>query len=333
MSPNSQDENRPEDSLVGDARHLLCGLLMGAADIIPGVSGGTVALVLGIYTRLVTAISHVDAALLRHVARLQWRSAAQHIDLRFLLALGVGIAGGMLALASLIHELLEGEFTRPLTLAAFFGMIAASALLVMRLIRYQSEFQALAYAALGAAGAALAYWLTTLDVVNAGVAPGYVYLFLCGAVAICAMILPGISGAHVLLILGVYTFVTGIIKDIPRGETSIESLGALAVFAAGCGVGLLGFSKVLRWLLARYHSSTMAVLCGFMIGALRKVWPFQTIELLGGGKEVFHPIWPPAWGGREWLAAAFALIAFAAVLATEWIARKQRGKGESANDK
>ena len=174
---------------------------MGAADVIPGVSGGTVALVLGIYHRLVTAISHFDQRLLGHLTGRRWGEAARHVDLGFLVSLAVGIVIGILTLGTVIGGLLEDEYTRPLTLAAFFGMIAASALLVARMIRWEGVWASLAYVALGVAAAGFAYWLTTLELTS-HTQPSLVYLFICGMIAICAMILPGISGAHIRLILG-----------------------------------------------------------------------------------------------------------------------------------
>ncbi len=251
-----------------DLTHLARGLLMGAADIIPGVSGGTVALILGIYNRLVTAISHVDGTFVGHLRQRRWQSAADHIDLRFLLALGGGIAVGVISLGSVMHWLLEEQ--RQYTLAAFFGLIAASSFLVARLIQRWSA----GVVALLLAGAAVA-----LGVVRQ---PAFThppdalwYVFLCGVLGICAMILPGISGAFILLILGKYHDITGIIKETLKLHITADNMATVAVFAAGCVIGLVSFAKVLRWLLARHESQTMAVLCGFMLGSLWKIWPFQ----------------------------------------------------------
>lgn len=250
------------------------GLLMGGADIIPGVSGGTVALVVGIYERLVTAISHFDLQLLQHVSQRQWRSAAAHVDLRFLFALGVGIILGILTFGSLMNQLLTTEATRSLTLAGFCGAILASCVIVFRIVQWKSSAELGFYLFLEIAAIAIAFGLTRIPV-RTGEEPALWYIFSCGVVAICAMILPGISGAFILLILGVYVHLTDYIRGIPRGEISPETVTTIAVFATGCAIGLISFSKVLRWLLGHHQSAIMAVMCGLMLGALNKIWPFQ----------------------------------------------------------
>lgn len=256
------------ESVRDDALHAGRGLLMGAADIIPGVSGGTVALILGIYNRLVTAISHVDGTFAGHVRHGRWLAAARHIDLRFLMALGLGIATGIVSLGSLMHWLLEHQ--RQHTLAAFFGLIAASSLLVGRMIhRWNATVIVLL---LG--GTAAAVWIVRQPAL-AHPPDTLWYVFLCGVLGICAMILPGISGAFILLILGKYHDLTGIIKETLRLQITQENAATVAVFASGCAIGLICFSKFLRWLLGRHESETMAVLCGFMLGSLWKIWPFQ----------------------------------------------------------
>ena len=299
---------------------------MGAADVIPGVSGGTVALVLGIYERLVGAISHFDRAFLEHLVARRWIQAWRHVDFGFLLALATGIGLGIVSLGTIIGGLLHDDYTRPLTLAAFFGMIAASAVLVARMVKMESVGALFRCAVLAIAAALFAYWLTTFQI-TAYRDPALGYLFLCGMIAICAMILPGISGAHILLILGAYTYVLGIIRGIVHGDLSGAALLSLGVFAAGCAVGLLAFSKVLRWLLDRYNAPTMAVLCGFMIGALRKVWPFQIIEEVEVGgtlREVPFPQWPAQVGSHELFAGAIGLSAFVVVLIVDYIAKAKK---------
>ena len=232
------------------------------------------ALVVGIYERLVTAISHFDLQLLKHVSQRQWRSAAAHVDLRFLLALGAGIILGILTFGSLMNQLLTTEATRSLTLAGFFGAILASCVIVFRIVQWKSSAELGFYLFLEIAAMAIAFGLTRISV-RTGEEPALWYIFSCGVVAICAMILPGISGAFILLILGVYVHLTDYIRGIPRGEISPETVTTIAVFATGCAIGLISFSKVLRWLLGHHQSATMAVMCGLMLGALNKIWPFQ----------------------------------------------------------
>ena len=260
---------------------------MGAADIIPGVSGGTVALILGIYTRLVTAISRCDRRFLTLLSQRQWQAAAEHIDLRFLVALAAGIGCGVVALGSIMHTLLEDYQQQ--TLAVFFGLIVGSCLLVGRLVgRWRGlEFVLLA---LGAAGA---LWLVRQPVLSSP-PDSLWYIFACGVVAICAMILPGISGAFILLILGRYHEITGYIKSALHLELTLQAILTIAVFGIGCVTGLLAFSKCLRWLLSRHSSETMAALCGLMAGSLWKIWPFQRDVSPPGVTEfkerVFEPV-------------------------------------------
>ena len=252
-----------------------CGFLMGVADVIPGVSGGTVALMLGIYRRLVTAISHFDLKLWSYVKRKQWRAALAHVDFLFLVSLGIGILLGIVTLGGLMNELLSNSFSRPYALSALFGLIAASAVFVAKLVSRSAPTHRRLLLPAGILGALFAAWLTQLTTVSSNPEPPYVYVFLCGAIAICAMILPGISGAYLLLILGLYGHITGIVRDLPFGQVTAVDLMTLAVFATGCAVGLVSFSKLLRWLLQNYQNITMSVPCGFMVGALSKVWPFQ----------------------------------------------------------
>jgi putative membrane protein len=256
-----------QPSLRNDVLHAGRGFLMGGADIIPGVSGGTMALLLGVYERLVTALSHFDLTLLDCVRRRDWAAAAAHIDLRFLAALGLGIAIGVVGLAGLMHYLLDQHSVA--TWSFLFGLILASAFLVMGMVARWSATSAAALVA----GAVFAWWLVgALPVVPPD---GLWYVFVCGAVAICAMILPGISGAFILVIMGMYFHVTGVLRSLAHGEVTIDNLLLVAIFAAGCTIGLLTFSKFLRLLLTRYEPQTMAAMAGILFGSLRKIWPFK----------------------------------------------------------
>lgn len=312
-----------------DVANVVRGVCMGCADVVPGVSGGTVALILGIYQRLVTAISHVDATLLGHLRGARWRAAAEHLDLRFLICLAAGIGSGLVGMSLVIHRLLSEPTTRSLTFAAFFGMIFASALVVAAMIRAQGVSARVRALLLGLAAAALAYWISTLpQTQSSGSEPSYVYLFISGCVAICAMILPGISGAMILLLLGVYAHLTEIPHHLLHGEHVVESLLRLGVFGTGCAISLVAFSKFLRWLLEHYHEQTMAALCGFMFGALRKLWPFQedlTPEIESIKEKQFAAIWPDVWDGQVTAVLVTAVIAGALVLVIERWTRQQPG--------
>lgn len=240
---------------------------MGAADIVPGVSGGTVALVLGHYKRLISAISHIDTTALDHLRQRQFVAAWQHIDGRFLLALGLGILVGIGGLASLMHWLLEHRF--PETMAVFFGLVLASGLLVARFVERWTPGAAL----MMVIGAVSAWTIASMSPVAGE--PSTLYLFFCATIAICAMILPGISGAFVLLLLGAYHSVTGMIKQFVGLEISVDIIVKLTVFGVGCILGLAVFSRVLKYLLDRHASLTFAGLLGLMLGSLRKLYPLQ----------------------------------------------------------
>ncbi|MCA9238642.1 MAG: DUF368 domain-containing protein [Planctomycetales bacterium] len=310
-------------SLAQDLGNVLRGFLMGAADIVPGVSGGTVALILGIYQRLVTAVSRVDSTLLTRVIARQWRSAAEYLDLRFLIALGLGIGIGIVGLAHLMHELLTHY--REQTYAAFFGLILASSLFVGRMCLPRTRGMAWLCVLLGAAGVGAAWWVVTLDTVEAR--HGLVYTFASGCIGICAMILPGVSGSYLLLLLDMYEEITGIIKEIPKLQATASDWLTLAVFASGCLIGILLFSKALKWLLMRFEPQTMAVLCGFMIGSLWKVWPFQH-GTSGGDLSLkeqavqLQPCWPTTLGAHELGCLAIAAAAFAVVLLLDGLGRR-----------
>jgi len=304
--PAPPGEERFKDLLP----HVGRGFLMGGADIIPGVSGGTVALILGIYRRLVTAVSHFDLETLRLLRRGELGQAIRRVDLYFLMALGLGIGVGIVSLASLMHSLLTQSATRSLTLAVFFGLIVASGVLVGRMVERWGPGTIL----VAAVGTAFAFWITGLQSFHPD--PTYLYVFFCGMVAICAMILPGISGAYILLLLGMYVHVTGAIKGLPRGDVSTENLMTIAAFLAGCAIGLVSFSKLLRWLLSRHESTTMALLCGFMLGSLRRIWPFQR-DLTPHEEELklklFANEWPAVIDGRFWLVLGLGVVAAALV--------------------
>jgi len=240
---------------------------MGAADIVPGVSGGTVALVLGHYQRLIGAISHIDSHVLSLVRKRQWSAAWKHIDGRFLFALGLGIVIGIGGLASLMHWLLEHRFAE--TMAVFFGLVLASGWVVAKIVH---RWSAGCIAAM-LASAFVAWLIGSLSPL--GGEPSVPYLFLCASIAICAMILPGISGAFVLLLLGAYHPVTGMIKQFTQLDISVDIVFRLSVFGVGCLLGLAVFSRFLRYLLEHHSNMTFAALLGLMLGSLRKLYPLQ----------------------------------------------------------
>lgn len=233
---------------------------MGSADVVPGVSGGSMAFILGIYGQLLEAVAGFNPRLLAQLGRGAWRQAAAQVHLGFLVPLLAGLLGAVLLLVRPITWLYEHQ---PMPLfALFFGLIVGSILLIARHAHWgRSGLVAMA------AGVAMALLLVTQVPVTMPHDP--FTIFWSGAVAIMAMILPGISGSFLLLILGQYQHVMEAVKGL--------ELATLVPFALGCLVGLAAFVRLLRWLLARWHGQTVALLVGFMAGSLWKIWPFRTI--------------------------------------------------------
>ena len=246
---------------LSSAGIFLRGLLMGAADIVPGVSGGTVAFITGIYDQLLDSLRAVDLAFLGKLSRLDIAGAWQHINGRFLLALLLGIATSIFSLAQLVSWVLEHH---PVPLwAFFFGLILASALVLLREVDNWSVPKVLCLLSAGAVAVCIALSpVMSLEMGLAGV-------FLAGFLAVCAMILPGISGSFILVLLGMYSTTLVALKSL--------DLVFILVFVIGAGCGLLCFSRLLHWLLHRFHQGTMAVLTGFLFGSLLVVWPWKRV--------------------------------------------------------
>ncbi|MBX2845557.1 MAG: DUF368 domain-containing protein [Saprospiraceae bacterium] len=237
----------------------LRGLLMGAADVVPGVSGGTIALITGIYEELINSIKNIQPNLITTWRKEGFSAFWKAINGPFLVSLFLGIGISLFSLAKLITYLLSNFPI--LVWAFFFGLILASAIYVGKQVKKWNVVSWL----LLLLGAAVAYWITTISPAQGN--NNIAYLFMSGAIAICAMILPGISGSLIALLLGVYV-------PVVKAVESLDIKGILP-FAFGAVVGLLLFSHVLSWLFKRYYSPTLALLTGFMIGALNKVWPWK----------------------------------------------------------
>lgn len=238
------------------------GFCMGVSDIIPGVSGGTIAFITGIYEQLLAAIASLDGVAIRRAAALDVKGVLARVHLRFILALATGIAVAIVGTSRVVHRLLDDYPVQ--TWSLFFGLILASILFIGK--RIKDWRSSVLFLIVGAVGA---WKLVGLIPVQTPESP--LFLVLCGMIAICAMILPGISGSFLLLILGKYRYVTGAVKAFWLPENML----ILLPFAVGALIGITVFSRVLRYCLARYHDPTMALLTGFMIGAMRKVWPWQ----------------------------------------------------------
>ncbi|WP_156507582.1 DUF368 domain-containing protein [Halioglobus sp. HI00S01] len=239
----------------------LRGILMGAADIVPGVSGGTMAFITGIYDDLLGAIRAVDLEFARKVLKLDIRGAWEHINGGFLLALLLGIVTAVATLAQLLSWVLEHH---PVPLwAFFFGLILASSLVLLKQVPAWNMGRLVCLAA----GIAVAVTIALAPMVNLDFGlPG---VFLAGFLAICAMILPGISGSFILVLIGMYGPTLLAVKSL--------DLAYLGVLATGAVFGLMVFSRLLHWLLKRFHEATMALLTGFLFGSLLVVWPWKRV--------------------------------------------------------
>ena len=235
------------------------GFCMGAADIVPGVSGGTMAFILGIYHELLNAIKAVDARFFRLLLTLRLKDAINHIPWRFLLSLGTGIIVAILTLAHLLETQLDQNPTR--VWAFFFGLVLASVITVSRTItNWNIKLISAVLIAL-----VCTYLLLGVTSVNTPETPSF--LLISGALAITAMILPGISGAYVLVLLGKYRYILSAVNN--------RDLFTLALVFAGALIGLATFSRILSWLFKRYHNATVATLTGLMLGSLRRIWPWK----------------------------------------------------------
>ena len=260
------------------------GVGMGTADIVPGVSGGTIAFITGIYEALLTAIASINSRLVLQVLRLNLKQALAGLHLRFLVTLVCGIALAVISTSHLMHYLLTEHAVQ--TWSVFFGLITASILVVAHSINKRfTSFPALIL------GAILAYGITGLIPLYTPEEPWFI--FFSGMIAICAMILPGLSGSFILLILGKYAFITAAL----RNPVNPDNLEIIFIFIAGCLVGILGFSRILRYGLARWHDYTLALLTGIMLGSMRKVWPWKiTLEsqIIRGKEHVLREenVWP-----------------------------------------
>lgn len=248
------------------------GACMGAADVIPGVSGGTIAFITGIYDQLIGSINSINGTALKLFFSGKFKEFWKHINGSFLVSLFCGILVSVLSLAGLMQYLLEHHPIQ--TWAFFFGLIVASSIFILRGIQGWNMKSAM-FPVLGVVLGIVVCTLSPTQTPDA-----LWFIFLSGAIAICAMILPGISGSFILLILGKYKYIMGAITGLTTGAAVGESLVILCVFAVGAVCGILAFSRLLHWLLARFNKETLMVLAGFIIGSLVKVWPWSNMEAI-----------------------------------------------------
>lgn len=285
------------------------GACMGAADVIPGVSGGTIAFIMGIYDEFVGSLASINMEAVKLLFSGKFKAFWKHINGSFLLSLVIGIGISVVALAGIMQYLLANKPIQ--TWAFFFGLIVASSIFIIRGISGWKlrEILFLIF------GVILGITICTLSPTQTP--DGLWFIFLSGAIAICAMILPGISGSFILLILGKYQYIMGVISDLVSGVNIGQNILIIGVFGIGAVIGILAFSKLLHWLLARWEKETMIVLAGFIIGSLVKVWPWSNPEALTQADAAGSMLYGSA--------LLFALIGFSLVTSIE-IAGKIIGK-------
>jgi putative membrane protein len=319
----------PKRTFIQSLSITIKGLAMGAADVVPGVSGGTIAFISGIYEELITTIHALDLSFFKTWKKEGIKKAWETYNLGFLFSLFIGIAISILSLAKLITWLLK-EY--PIFVwSFFFGLVIASILYIGRQI---TNYNLKAIISLLLA-AVLSYAITLAEPVADTESTWF--LFLAGFIAIIAMILPGVSGAFILLLIGAYTTVIGAINQFLDGISKLDinilgnALLKISVFALGAIAGLKVFSGVLNWMFSHHKNTTLAVLTGFMIGALNKIWPWKEVlqyRINRHGDEIpfiEKSILPNTYDGdpKVLLAILFMLIGFAVIFLLEFIANKK----------
>ena len=299
------------------------GICMGAADVIPGVSGGTIAFMTGIYEELVGSINAINTTAMKLLFSGKFKAFWKHINGNFLLSLIAGILVSILSLAKLMTYLLEHHPVQ--TWAFFFGLIVASSIFILKDIKGW-KFRDIVMLAIGIVTGAVVCTLSPTETPD-----GLWFIFLCGAIAICAMILPGISGSFILLILGKYEYMMGTVAKIVSGDGVPMDFVILIIFAAGALAGIIAFSKFLHWLLAGYHRPTLLALAGFIIGSLVKVWPWSDMVTVAASQypeiaEMTAPVWKELSAQYAGMidyhiagAVCFALIGFLLVTVIETV--------------
>lgn len=303
-------EENEERNLKDYAGITLRGVCMGAADVVPGVSGGTMALITGIYEELILSIRSFDTHALRLLFKGDFKGVLGHVRWPFLASLLFGILLAIASLSKVISWLLIHE---PVLLwSFFFGLVLASVYTVGTRIPSWDVSKAI-MALLAALGA---YVLVGLVPVETPKDP--IYIFLSAIVAICAMILPGISGSFILVLLGKYHHILQAVND--------RDIFTIGIFGCGAAVGLMSFARVLGWVFKRYHDQTLAILTGLMLGSLRKIWPWkETLTTIEGRHGKLIPIeqinvMPGVMSGEVWGAIILAIVGLVAVVLLERLA-------------
>ncbi|WP_297099145.1 DUF368 domain-containing protein [uncultured Draconibacterium sp.] len=297
---------------------VLKGMGMGAADVVPGVSGGTIAFITGIYEELINSIKSINLTAIKLLLSFKIAEFWKAINGTFLISVFIGVGISVFSLAKGLEYLLHHYPI--LVWSFFFGLIVASAIYVARSIKRWKADTIIG----GLAGIVIAYLITVITPAEANTS--YWFIFLSGAIAICAMILPGISGSFILVLLGMYKFILSAVGDM--------NIAVILTFLVGAAVGIIAFSNVLSWLLKKYHNTTIAVLAGFMVGSLNKVWPWKEVtETIIDRHGELKPIaernilpgtYEQITGHEAWLLGAIllAVAGFALIFVVEGIGKK-----------
>lgn len=299
----------------------LSGMCIGAADLVPGISGGTVALILGIYGAIISGLKSIDGDFFRLLLRGQFKDAKLLVPLGFL---GAVIGGMLFSIATLVHvikAILADPVYKPLLYALFLGLVLASAVLIFRRIQnFKPQ-----YLLLGILAAFIAYYISGMETSKTVVERSYtvildVWAFFCGMLGICAMLLPGISGGYLLNVLGMYGNIidalSSFIQGISRFQMDWPAFFLLLNLGLGVLTGAILFSRVISWALHKHHDLTVSVLVGFMLGALRSVWPFIN--------EVNEPFLPDFTEPLLWSAVCLTVLGFTAVSTANKFALKKQ---------
>lgn len=319
---------------------------MGAADVVPGVSGGTIAFISGIYEELLETIKGFNLSAFKTLKTQGIKATWEKLNLTFLTSLALGILTSILTLAGFISSILDekGETVEKIGLwSFFFGLIVASVLYVGKQVKNWNLKNIIS----GVTGIAIAYYVTIAPV--SGDSDSLLFLFFAGSLAISAMILPGISGSFILVLLGAYQPIMGAIKGVTEAlklkdySLLTEPATIIAVVGIGCIVGLLSFSRILSWLFKNHEKITLAVLTGFMIGSLNKIWPWKqaiSTRVNSHGEIVpiqFKNMLPGDYSihfnteSATATAIGFAVIGFAIVFLLEFFGNKLKEKSDSAS--
>ncbi|MBS2212440.1 DUF368 domain-containing protein [Carboxylicivirga mesophila] len=300
------------NSLLSLIQTALKGAAMGAANVIPGVSGGTIALITGIFERLINAIKSFNGKAIQLLVKGEIKALIRHIDLYFLLALFTGIGVAIISLARLFEYLF---INYPIYIwAYFFGLVMASIYFVGKTVKSWTTSTIISLIV----GTAIAVSISVLTPASQN--DSFLYLILCGVVAICSMILPGLSGSFVLILMGNYQLV--MIDAV--NNMAIEILLPVAL---GAGVGLIAFSHFLSWLLKKYHNQTIALLTGFIAGSLGILWPWKheiTQQFGDKVKTVDFNYYLPELNTEFYFAVLFIILGLASIIITELLATKKQ---------